>query len=129
SRRFTGMTGFIIDLEGNDIGVGSVALTGVWILVDGKLVNISFLNADCFFGIVYLTFFIIIAVGTGVYVALWITIAEVGLGGENDVNIPLLEFCYKVVQEIEMVVVEQITCGIADFHIPYMYPEGIETKS
>ena len=80
--------------------------------------KIGFLCSDSFRVGVHIAFIIFIGEAARLYVSFGISVPEVGLRGNHNMNIAFFEFGNQVVHQVEMLVFEEISLSVCQFHIP-----------
>ena len=72
---------------------------------------------------------VIIGERSGVGILFRISVAEIGLGGQDYVDAALLELRNKVVQQVQVLVPHQVAGGVGQFGVPQMQSEGVESQT
>ena len=123
------MARLIIDFESNNAVVGGVCQPRITVFVLHKALHISFLCTHTLLSVVHATFLIIIGISACRLVTFRVAIAKVGLCGKNHADSTLLQAEYKIVEQVEMLILYEITLSIGYFHVPDVYAVGIQSES
>ena len=78
---------------------------------------------------VHVAFIIFIRETTGLNVPFRVTVSEIGLGGDNNMNVPFLEFGNQIVHQVEMLVFKEISLLVCEFDIPKVDTVSVQSQT